>query len=216
MNSEIDVANLALTALGKPLIASLSEATPTAAIARQNLPIARRSQLSRSDWIFARKTKPLVRVVDSSEFGEGWYSFARPADFLKLRAVSGPDGMPYHPGRWRGPEFRMNGIYVNVEGEAATVSYIYDNTSVHEWPPLFSEAVAYKLAALMATSITGRPRDATEAASIAEAQLLRAIETDAAQERSTYARRGPDDAAGPLTQQWPIVSYDGSTFWDRD
>lgn len=203
MRNETDVANLALTMLGKSMIVSMDEQTQTAAICRQHYDDARRAQLSRSDWIFARAVQAAPEVADPAPY-QGWRKFALPSDVVKLRAVSSADGTPYHPGQWTGPEFRADGRYISVAGDTAVVSYIRDATEVDAWPPLFAETVAYKLASMIAVAVTGRLRDANDAMQLAEAMLQRAIEVDASQERSTYAKTS-DAPLGPLTQDWPIT-----------
>ena len=211
MRNETDVANLALTMLGKEPILSLEEQTPTAKTCAANIEQARRAQLSRSDWIFARRAQAQAAVA-APELYTGWRQYALPSNIIRLRAVSTADGTPYHPGQWVGPQYRADGDYLSVGGDTAIASYICDVVDVERWPPLFAEAVAYKLASMIAVRITGRGKDASDMMTLAEATLLRAIETDAAQERSTYAKEG-DTPLGPLTQEWPVVPYDGSTFW---
>lgn len=203
MRNETDVANLALSMLGKPSIVSLDENSNTAALCRQNYPDARRAQLSRSDWIFARALKQLPALAEPAVYA-GWTKFILPTDFVKLRAVSSSEGVPYHTGKWHGPEFRADGGYISVAGNTLVLAYIADKTDVSTWPPLFAEAVAYKLAAMIASRVTGRLKDAGDAMQLAEAMLMRAIEVDASQERHTYANE-EEGLGGPLVEQWPLT-----------
>lgn len=89
MASQIEICNLALSHVGAPSIASLTENTRQSRECNRLYEILRDTVLSDFPWNFARKR--LVLALLSSVTYSGWdYAYAYPVDCLKAREIYNP------------------------------------------------------------------------------------------------------------------------------
>lgn len=187
MTSVTDVCNLALSFVGKPEISSLDEQSTAAGWCRRGYPIARRDALAKNDWIFARAYARLVATEDPfhPDYGR---TFARPADAVIIRAVGTGDS-PYRRGApWHALDYDVIGdsVMTRSGAQSPVIWYTRDVLDPDRWVSGFAEAVAYKLAALIAPQATGRPADAVQLAQLYSIKWREAAQDDAAQERATW------------------------------
>lgn len=215
MPAPVDVCNLALSQLGKAEITSMDETSAAAGWCRRVYDLARRDVLSRSDWVFARRA---VRLIGTADFGHPQfpYQYARPADFVKVRAI-GDGQTPYQRGvPWQGIPYELNGTVINGTSPLAALYYIGDIIDPNEWPPAIVEAVALKMASMMAMQATGRSDAAVNIKRLFELQLLTAIEQDASQERTVWTDAPGDGTIGPNPVphgDLPDYPYDETMLW---
>ena len=214
MVSAVDVCNMALAQLGKPEITSMDERSTAAQWVRRAYDPARRNVLGRSDWVFARATAPLVGVRDASNPAFP-YAYARPADFVKVRAV-GDASEPYRRGApWRGTPYELEGSVIRGLTPLSTLVYTRDVLDPDDWPEGFMEAVALKMASMIAMQATGRSDVSVNLQRLHENQLLLAIESDASQERRVWTDAEEDTICHDPSEwsRFPEQPFDETRFW---
>lgn len=133
MSTAIDICNSALTKLGQETIASFTEDSKAARALNIQYPIVRDMLLQDHYWNFAIKTVSLAQLP-SLDLGSRGVKFALPSD--------------YH----QAIKLLSNRFYKIESGELITdqptaiLKYVWKNTNVSTYTPLFKEALAYALA----------------------------------------------------------------------
>ena len=201
--NEVEICNMALDALGKPPILTMSESTEEATRCVRNYDTARLTVLSESPWTFARKRAYLaLRMINPQE--EVWpYVYDRPSDCVMLHAVL-PASERYQRYKAFNP-YELMGVDIYTDCGTAQAVYSIDHTAVDKWSMRFADAVAANLAMRLAPSLVRRDSDFRRLSEVYAAALARAIEFDAAQELVRYT--GDELSYGRAS------SYDASTFW---
>jgi hypothetical protein len=146
---ELDVVNEALARLGEMGIASFDENTKTAENAKLIYPSQRDRIYHAWQWVFARTTSSLVRLVPVPV--NGWqYGFTLPAIAIgnPVRVLSSPRA-PEMPLR----EFAIEGgvLYADTDQVWATHISRIDPTL---WPATFREAVVLAAMAALCVPVT--------------------------------------------------------------
>lgn len=203
MASDIDICNLALAHLGdNATVASISpaEGSAQAEHCARFYPIARDSLLEMRPWGFATKRVQLALL------GSGWpewdYSYMQPVDALNIIAVLPPDasddysvGLANVPNTAGGAyvpkafscEVDDSGNDVILTDQAdAVLRYTATVTDTTRFSPLFVTTLSWHLASFLAGPVIKGDAGAAEAkrcASMMQAFLSEAIESDAAQRR---------------------------------
>lgn len=137
-SSETEVVNIALTHLGADLIASLDDPSKSASRAKANFGMARDAVLRRYPWKCAKKWAVLTPENTTPINPNFAYQFILPPDFLRLISTD------QH-------EYAIEGsrrILANTD--ALTIQYVYRNKTVAEWDDLLVQAIAARLAHLLA------------------------------------------------------------------
>jgi hypothetical protein len=203
MASEVDICNLALAHLGdSATVASLNppEGSAQAEHCARFYPIARDSLLEMHTWGFA------TRRVSLALLGSGWpewnYSYAQPSDAINIIAVLPPDASDdYSIGAANVPA-AAGGSYVpqafscEVDGDGnaviltdqadAVLRYTSVVTDTTKFSPLFTVALSWHLASMLAGPLIKGDAGAAEAkrcAAMMQSYLLKAKESDASQRR---------------------------------
>lgn len=152
MASEVEICNLALARLGDDsTVSSLNppEGSAQAGWCARFYPMARDSLLEMHPWKFATRRGYLT--PSSAEAWDWQFAYAQPANTLRILAVLNPkapvdeESQPYEP------ELDSTGnqiILTNVE--AAAIRYITRVTDTTRFPPLFTDALSWLLAANLA------------------------------------------------------------------
>jgi len=152
MISETEVANSALAYIGESQIYSIMDETKPARECRRHFYQVRDEVLSSARWRCSRRYVELS--ADSEKPIVKWdYSFELPNDFLRLCGIEGVD--VFHGDPWfeiMGRKLMING---DDEGNVLCIDYVFSNPDVSSWDSLLCEAVAVKLASVIARSITG-------------------------------------------------------------
>jgi hypothetical protein len=209
--SEVDICNLALGHLGdNATVASLDppEGSAQAEHCARFYPMARDALLELHDWNFATRRAQLALV--GSAWTEWLYAYAQPSDCLNVIAVMSPDANDDYSSQLNmgfsqvGSVNNGQGIYtpqpyvceiddqgrqvVYTNQQNAVLRYVAYVTDTTKFSPLFTETLSWRVASLLAGPIikgdAGRA-EAKRCAGMAEAVMIRATESDAAQRRVT-------------------------------
>lgn len=184
MSSDIFICNLALGHLGKKRINALDEALAEARECNLYYDHVRRIMLQSSDWTFAKKRQALAQTT--ADYVERWpYTYVRPTDALAIRRVLPPDVDPQY-GRKSIPfEVREGKVYTVLS--PAYCEYTCNLTEAARFSPLFVDALAYRLAYMIAPALTRSDKLQDRLERKADVALSLAITSDAAQDAPTYA-----------------------------
>lgn len=189
MASEVDICNLALAHLGdEATVASLDppEGSAQAEHCARFYPIARDSLLELHDWKFATRRARLALL--SAESWTWQYAYAEPSSALKLLSVL-PDGAesdadtdPYEP------ESADDGTaLILTDTEDATLRYIAHVTDPTKFSPLFTTALSWHLASMLAGPVLKGDAGSAEAKrciAMMQAYLSKAATSDANQRKA--------------------------------
>lgn len=154
MTPEVEICNLALSHIGEQAyITSIEppEGSVHAELCGRFYPKARDMLLESHPWGFATRTQPLALLTETRP---GWaFAYARPADALRVLAVLPADGSdtprPYTV------EASIGGAYplVLTDEPDAVVRYVAHSPFPHTYPAMFSMALSWQMAALIAGPI---------------------------------------------------------------
>lgn len=149
-STELEVANLALAALGARQITDLAAGTEEEAKAcRQQFDRVRDSLLRSHPWNFGTKRLELADATDpETEWDSAW---ELPDDWVRTLRIVGIGEDPANPVN----EFAIEGRTLLLNGtDAPTLVYVNNSNPVTEWDSLFLDAMVYSLAGAIANRIT--------------------------------------------------------------
>jgi hypothetical protein len=139
MANQVDICNLALGLLGAEPIGALSESVPCGTHWETSV----KATLQAFDWSFARKRQELSQSSTSPAFGFD-YSYPLPADCLQPLIVN----------RGTGTEWIVEGENILTNEDEIELIYTAYITDEGSFPPLFVDALAARLGADIAPSVT--------------------------------------------------------------
>lgn len=147
--TELEVANLALAALGARQITSLSGTEQEAKACDQQFDRVRDSLLRSHPWNFATKRVELEAATDpDTEWDSAW---DLPSDLVRVLRIVGIGEDPANPVN----DFAIEGRTLLLNGtEAPTLVYVCNSAAVTAWDSLFVDAMVYSLAAAIANRVT--------------------------------------------------------------
>lgn len=162
MSSEVQICNLALAHIGdSATVASINppEGSAQAEHCARFYPIARDTLLEdpKASWKFATKRKTLAQISDDTT--TKWlYAYALPSDRLRIVALTHPDAVDdeIDDGSMRsGEQFEMEAlatdqVVIRCNVELAEVKYIYRVVDPAKFSNLFSLALSWRLAGMLA------------------------------------------------------------------
>ena len=162
--TQVSIANMALTLLGVKAISSVTESSEPARKVLLTWNNAVDTVLRDHDWNFARRVG--VPLVASPTFSvTGWeYAYAKPTKCASIRAV-------YNEGTLKSKSQQEyvealstddNAVMVLSNLEDALCDYTYLVTDVSLFPPDFAEALALYLASRIGAALTGSDSKATQ------------------------------------------------------
>jgi hypothetical protein len=154
--SKVEICNLALFHLGNGKeIASIDERSQEAAVVRRFFDPALEAVLRDFDWPFATKIAALAQVSVNPNT-EWKFSYRYPSDCINIRRVlsgtrqdTAKSKVPFKIAQ--GPA----GILIFCDIEQASIEYTVLTTNTQLFPPDFTMALSYKLAAYIAPRVTG-------------------------------------------------------------
>ena len=148
MISDVGICNLALARVGAEKITDLSEGSPAALDCARLYEPLRDALLAAHPWRFAEAHQALALMADAAP--AGWtYAYALPADCLAARAVvDGQTGITERPSP--PVPFAVSGATVLTDQVGAVLIYTRRATDPVRFDPLFTDALATKLAADLA------------------------------------------------------------------
>lgn len=147
MEPSLEVINYALVLIGEQAITSLAPVTKQARVASTLYEVIRDSELAGHPWHFAKKRQPLARII-SDKSTSSHIRYALPSDCLQAIAL-------YHYDEQE-EGITHEGAYIVVPYHASPpeLLYIARIEDARCYPPLFKEALALKLAYMMADNLT--------------------------------------------------------------
>lgn len=203
MASEVDICNLALAHLGDAAtVASLDppEGSPQSEHCARFYPVARDSLLEMHSWGFATRRKQLAQV--SNPWPEWAYAYAMPSDAVNILAILPVDAADDNNIQFPNTALVDNGGYAPqpfiVEAGDSGVGILYTNvpnavlrytaivTDPTEFSPLFTVALSWHLASMLAGPILKGEAGATESkrcTGMMQSFLTQAKNSDANQRR---------------------------------
>jgi hypothetical protein len=191
--TDLEVCNLALDILKEGQITSLDEDRSAARWMKRNYPIMRNMVMTTHIWKFAMFRAKLDEDAEPPDF-EWAHRFRKPADCLRvlpLRVGGRIDGylIPH----------QVEGDYILTNAPAPLyVRYLRCVTNPAEFPPLFVDALAGKLAERIAHKLTGK---------------MSMVELGAAQYKEALMLAASiDSAEGSHAQQY-ATAYDEARYY---
>jgi len=184
--SEVAICNLALQDLGRGLmITALDENSQAARACRLRYPYARDACLRAYDWNFAaaRASLPALAAAPAFRFA---HAYQLPTDCLFVREVLGGGAYPWTV---------EGGKLLTDMSAPLNVTYTRAETSPALFDPLFAEALAARIAADVAVSLTESSGKAQALWQVYQAKLAEARRRDA-QEGACESNTGDSWIAG--------------------
>jgi hypothetical protein len=170
MASEVDIANLCLSILGKPSIASLTDTSNAARVINIEYDMIRRGLLEGPGiWRFSVKRASLPALSGAPVSGPFTTMFAMPTDCIRPIQVgdmyAGLDLSDYRQGP-TDADYSIEGRNILCDyGAPLSLQYIYDITDTTQFNPNFVVCFAAHLAWTCCERLTGS--DAKQAAALA-------------------------------------------------
>jgi hypothetical protein len=190
MASEVDIANLALSHLGDDAtIASLDppEGSAQAEHCARFYPMARDSLLEMHSWRFATRRTALAELTNT--WPQWAYAYAKPADCLRVISVidpEAPDDLAQLGVKTAKPftvEINDDLAEVILTNQTdAVLRYVARTEDTTKFPPLFTMALSWHLASMIAGPVLKGDAGAAEAkrcTQVAQQWLARALASDA-------------------------------------
>jgi hypothetical protein len=157
--TEVEICNVALLRVGQgQTLDSLEEASAEARACKVLYAQSRDAVLSEARWGFAVRRATMASIPETRD---GWlYAYALPSDCLTVLRVTGhtrnlpndlrePFALEYEP---------AHGRVLLADREDAEVVYVAQVLDVPRYPPLFVDALAWKLAAELALCLPVKPQ----------------------------------------------------------
>jgi len=229
--SDSQIASYALTLLKRPPISSISATTPDAVACSTVFPLLRDELLSVYAFTFSVK-RARLQLLASRPIDQYLYAFAIPEDCLQPLELRGsmiygtPSGAPEPGNCGPYPANDTSGVWPDegygwdlaepftwvVEGSSILTNachlflkYVSQVTETGLFSPLFSMALAYRIASTLAYSTTGNEKLAATLMQMSELYAKRAMAKD--------AQLGTDEPM-PKTDSW-LRSRGSSYFFNR-
>lgn len=150
--SQVDICNKALTKIGAARIVAITDDTKQAKTLRAIWDMQRDVELAAHPWSFAMKRAELPALSAAPLYGWG-KAFQLPSDHLRIVEV-GENWTLYLPSE-AGEFFQIEGSTILCdEASPLRLRYIRRVTNAGEFPALFAEALACRLAAELALDST--------------------------------------------------------------
>jgi len=178
--SATDICNLALLYVGEEAI-SLADNSATASACNLAYVRSRRALLASHPWNFARKVTTLAETTDDPAYGFT-YCYALPTGCLRPLELTNTmlrDGKPLRAA------FKVVGRTLLTDVEGAKLAYTADETDVNRFSESFMEALAWKMAPLLAGKLSGNANLQKNTLSMFQQALAEAKALDASINRGS-------------------------------
>ena len=182
MASIVDVCNVALGAVGAPLINSIDDANTGARLCKANFPLVRDATLEERPWSFAVQRKRYTRENAVPAFG---YSYQYPYGTEVVHVV---EAFVVEPGDLDYVVENRRILCDEADGINARVVVRVDDLSL--WSPTFTAAVSFRLGALLAVPLVDNRTLQADLWTLYAKQLSLSGTLDGMQGRAEI-RRGP-------------------------
>ena len=173
--SEVSICNLAIARVGGESISSLAENVKAAKLCTIFYSNSRDSVLAEMWWTFATKRQTLARLATApeSEFG---YAYQLPSDLITPRYLADAEDV----------EYVIEGDTLVTDAEEVDLVYTFQQADTTKFTPLFTDCVAFRVAAELALPLTNRPTNQSNFTQLYQKALSRAKVTD--QDRGSKKR----------------------------
>lgn len=175
VDSEVDVANLALSYIGAERISSFSEASKSAQLASLFYPLCRDGELVGYEWSFALTRQKLASPTETN-YTDFQYQYQLPVSPYCLRPVE-IDGASE-------AEWRVEGRLLYCNLDEVELIYLAQIEDVRLFSPLFVEVLSLRLASKIAANLTGKERHVGQIEALYLQAIGRAMGVDARAGRS--------------------------------
>lgn len=167
--TELDIWNLALTRVGQDTLSDRKEKGKEGDLCRLHYGPVRDALLRRHAWNFAteRRSLGLVRTTPGETRNKG---FKVPADCLKVVRAFDTNGLDV--------DFRLEGREIKTAASTVKIEYIAAVQKEGLFDPLFTEALAWHLAAALAMGLARDPKIVEACAAQAQRSTVEAIRAD--------------------------------------
>jgi hypothetical protein len=145
---ETSIVNLALAKLGVSPIMALTDDSKQAQFAKRFYEQTRDDTLQGHRWNFAMKRATLNRLSDAPAF-EWSYAYQLPTDCLRVVQLNGWEATE------RQGQYSIEARSLMTNEDAAEIRYVSRITDTTLYHPLFVDALATKLASVLAGPLTG-------------------------------------------------------------
>ncbi len=149
--SEVEICNLALSWVAGNLITSLDDDLPEAKLCKANFRMSRRAVLSLRQWSFAMKRVILPVLTNEPKFGFS-FEYLLPSDFLTNVGVYRPSDSDDIDAAQTPHRFENGRILASVS--PINFRYVFDQSNVMLFSPLFDQTLAAHLAMNIAVPLT--------------------------------------------------------------
>lgn len=149
VQNEVDICNLALDHLNVSPITTITNPTDKVGkVLDRWYDNTRRATLRFHTWNFAMKRASIAKLVTTPEFGYA-YEYQLPADYLRIVEVG--DGNIYTDYGIETGKLLID----ETSSDGLDIRYVFDNTNVDKYDPLFVELIALELAHNICFALTG-------------------------------------------------------------
>jgi hypothetical protein len=189
--SEVDIANLALSILGKPTIASFLDNSNAARVINVEYDMLRRALLrGRSTWRFSIKRASLPALTTAPVSGPFAQQYAMPTDCLKVIMAGdtypGLDLSDYRLGP-TDAGYLVEGRNILCDyGAPLSLQYVYDVTDTTQFDPWFCVYLASEIAWTCCERLTGSDAKQEAANKRKESALIQAASSNALENTPQY------------------------------
>lgn len=174
-SSKTAICNLALDLLREGQVSDIdtitADSTEIEGLCSRWYDLARTSLIQAYNWSFATTAEAINKTTtpDLSVYAD---AYAMPNDFLKLLAIADPN----HPLQRYDYTLRSGLILIDNSGGASLNTwFLYDETNVGNFPPLFSTLLAAELALVICHRITAKRTLKEDVKAIADIYRQRAL-----------------------------------------
>lgn len=196
MSSKIEICNFALQHTGSDrTINSLNEDSKEAKLCARHYNNEVRQLLSSFGWSFAKRRTLLAQLENNNWEERYQFKYALPNDILKvLRIIPRQD---FRYSEYKVP-YNISGSFIFTDINPCALEYIADIANPSEYPVYFVNALALKLAAIIAINLTGDPDQRQRLMQMASQAMITARAHDANQEHLSWT----DDIPGYVRDRY--------------
>tara|TARA_R100001463_G_scaffold83906_1_gene138511 strand:+ start:758 stop:1387 length:630 start_codon:yes stop_codon:yes gene_type:complete len=173
--TDIEVAQRAMVLVGMEPLSSFTEATDEALVMNTSYEDIVEDCLAQNNWNFATGQIQLSRLADAPlDRWDSAYALPTEPAVIQVQTVTIDDAVQQY-------DIYEKYIYLNAnENDTVVLNYIF-RVDTQYWPPAFTLWVIYRLASILALSVTRKADIARSYSQLADVQFRRAKARDAQQ-----------------------------------
>lgn len=173
--TDIEVAQRAMVLVGMEPLSSFTEATDEALVMNTSYEDIVEDCLAQNNWNFATGQIQLARLADAPvDRWDAAYALPTEPAVIQVQTITIEDAVQQY-------DIYERYIYLNAnENDRVVLNYIF-RVDTQYWPPAFTLWVIYRLASILALSVTRKADIARSYSELADVQFRRAKARDAQQ-----------------------------------